>query len=45
MVSAEQLQPFQQSLELWMQMVGENVTTESLWMYGLALAQQIYGNF
>jgi hypothetical protein len=43
-VSADQLQPFQDSLELWMHTVGENVTVESLWVYGLALAQQIYGN-
>ena len=40
----DQLQPFQNSLEQWMDVAGDNAAVESLWVYGLALARQIYGN-
>jgi hypothetical protein len=43
-VPADQLQLFQNSLEQWMGVAGDNATAESLWVYGLALARQIYGS-
>ena len=43
-VPADQLQQFQNSLDQWMDVAGGSVTTESLWVYGLALARQIYDN-
>ena len=40
----DQLQLFQNSLEQWMDVASDNAAVESLWVYGLALARQIYGN-
>ena len=43
-VPADQLQLFQNSLEQWMDVAGGNAIAESLWIYSLALARQIYGD-